>query len=135
MTIEQQQPTEKSIADLLHDLSEQAARLARTEAKLAARELAVKARRGSAGVGALAGAGVLAGFAGMALVACVILALSMVLPAWAAALLTGGVLLVLAGVVALVGKSLLRKAVPPVPDDTIARVKEDIQVVKERTQE
>jgi hypothetical protein len=122
---------ERSIAALMNDLTEQAGRLIRTEATLAAREMAVKAKRGARGIGAFSVAGVLAGYAGMALLACVILALATVMSGWLAALLVGGGLLVIAGLAALVGRAQLRKALPPTPEDTIARVREDIAVVTE----
>src|SRR4051812_14338717 len=108
----------------MNDLTEQTGRLIKTEARLAAREMAVKARRGARGIGALSVAGVLAGYAGMALLACVILALATVMSGWLAALLVGGGLLVVAGLAALVGRAQLRRALPPAPEDTIARVRE-----------
>jgi hypothetical protein len=128
-------PDERSIAQLMNDLTEQTGRLIKTEARLAAREMAVKAKRGARGIGAFSAAGVLAGYAGMALVACVILALATVMSAWLAALLVGGGLLVVAGTAALVGRAQLRKALPPTPEDTIARVREDIAVVTEHEEQ
>jgi uncharacterized membrane protein len=122
---------ERSIAALMNDLTEQAGRLIRTEATLAAREMAAKAKRGARAIGAFSVAGMLAAYAGMALLACVILALATVMSGWLAALLVGGGLLVIAGLAALVGRAQLRKAMPPTPEDTIARVREDIAVVTE----
>lgn len=122
-------PDERSIAQLMNDLTEQTGRLIKADARLAAREMAVKAKRGARGIGAFSVAGVLAGYAGMALLACVILALATVMSAWLAALLAGGGLLVVAGIAALAGRAQLRKALPPAPEDTIARVREDIAMV------
>ena len=138
MSISQQNQrgaADRSIAQLVNDLSEQTARLARTEARLAAREMAAKARHGGFALGALGVAGILAAYAGATLLACLVLALAIVMPGWTAALLVGGALLVLAGLIALIGRAQLRKAMPPVPDDTIGRVREDIEAVKERTQQ
>jgi hypothetical protein len=126
---------ERSVAQLMNDLTEQTGRLIKTEARLAAREMAVKARRGARGIGALSVAGVLAGYAGMALLACVILALATVMSGWLAALLVGGGLLVVAGLAALVGRAQLRRALPPAPEDTIARVREDIAVVTDHEEQ
>ena len=125
-------PDERSITQLVSDLTEQTRRLVRTEARLAAREMAAKARRGARGIGALSVAGVLAGYAGFALVICVVLALATVLDGWLAALLTGGGLLAGAGLAALIGRAQLRRALPPVPENTIERVREDVAVVTER---
>ena len=119
----------------MSNLTEQTSRLVRTEARLAAREMAAKARRGAFGIGALSVAGVLAGYAGFALVICVVLALATVLDGWLAALLTGGGLLAGAGLAALIGRARLRRALPPVPKDTIERVREDIAVVTDREEQ
>lgn len=127
---------ERSVGQLVHDLTEQTRRLVRTEARLAGRELAVKARRGAQGIGALSVAGVLAAYGGMALLASAILGLSTVLRGWLAALVIGVGLLVIAGMAALAGRSRLRKAMPPAPEDTMARVREDVAYVaghEERT--
>lgn len=132
MSTMEQQGADRSVAELVNDLSEQTARLVRTEVRLAARELAGKARHGAFGTGAIAAAGLLAAYAGAALLACLVLALATVMPAWAGALLVAGGLLVIAAPVALFGKAQLRKAMPPVPAGTIARVREDVEVVKER---
>jgi hypothetical protein len=128
-------PEERSIAQLMNDLTEQTGRLIKTEARLAVREMAVKAKRGARGIGAFSVAGVLAGYAGMALLACVILALATAMSGWLAALLVGGGLLVVAGIAALAGRAQLRKALPPAPEDTIARVREDIAVVTDHEEQ
>ena len=49
---------------------------------------------------------------------------------WLAALLVGGGLVVVAGLAALVGRASTRRAVPPVPEEAIAGVREDVEVVK-----
>jgi hypothetical protein len=120
---------DRSIGQLVNDLSAQTARLARTEARLAAREMAVKARRAGKGAGALGTAGVFALYGGALLLACAVLALANVMPAWTAALLVGLGVLAIAGLLALFGRRQLRKALPPLPADTIARTREDIEVV------
>jgi len=120
---------DRSMGQLVSDLSEQTARLIRTEARLAAREMSAKARRAALGSGAVATAGILALYGGGLLLACLVLALATAMPAWIAALLVGLALLLLAAVIALFGKRQLRKALPPVPSDTLARAREDIEVV------
>jgi hypothetical protein len=130
-----ERPHDRSISELVNDLSEQTARLVRTEMRLAAREMTTKARRAGLGTGALAAAAVFAAYGGAVLLACVVLALATAMSPWLAALLVGVVLLLIAGVAALIGRAQLRKAMPPVPDDTIHRVRDDIDAVKERTQQ
>lgn len=123
------------MAELVSDLAEQTGRLVRTEARLAAREMADKAKRGARGIGAFSVAGVLAGYAGLALLACVVLALATVMDAWLAALIVGLGLLVVAGPAALVGRAQLRKAMPPVPDESAERVREDIAAITRQERE
>jgi len=66
------------------------------------------------------------------LLACVIIALSGVVAAWLAALIVGVALLAVAGCAALVGKRRLQTATPPVPAETVASVKADVDEIKER---
>lgn len=127
----EQNPADRSTAQLMKDFSEQTSHLMRAEAKLAVREVSAKAKRGAAGGGLLAAAAVTALYGGAALVAVLILVIALALPAWASALIVGGGLVVLAGLLALVGGLLVRKAAPPTPDDTISSVKTDVDSVKE----
>jgi Flp pilus assembly protein TadB len=123
---------QRSVAQLVNDLSSQVSRLVRDEIKLAKAEMQVKGKRLGIGAG-MAGAGGMLAFFGLAvLVAAAVLALALVLPAWAAALVVGGALLLLAGMLALVGGKQVRKATPPMPRESIESVRRDIDVVRER---
>ncbi|MEV6611839.1 phage holin family protein [Kutzneria sp. NPDC051319] len=116
---------EASTGQLLARLSEQLSTLVRDEAALAVVEVKTKAKAAGLGVGVLVGAA-LFGFLGLcALIACAIIALALVLPAWLAALAVGALIL-LAGF-ALVK---LRKGVPPVPQETVANVKDDAAIIR-----
>ena len=64
-----------------------------------------------------------------ALVATVILLLALVMPAWLAALIVAVALFVLAGILALVGKKQVSRAVPPVPEATVRSVRADVDTV------
>jgi Flp pilus assembly protein TadB len=120
-----------SMGELFSRLSEQSSRLLRSEIELAKAELSRKAKAGAIGAGLLAGAA-LFGFFGFAVVlATIILALSLVLEPWLAALIVALVLLVVAAVLALAGKKSLEKGVPPTPERTTENVKQDVQAVKE----
>ena len=66
-----------------------------------------------------------------ALTAGLILLVDLILPAWAAALVVTGFWAVVAGGMAVVGRSRLRAAGPPVPERAVASVKEDVEVTKE----
>ncbi|MEV5552793.1 phage holin family protein [Nonomuraea wenchangensis] len=117
---------------LVSDLSAQVTRLVKDELRLARMELTAKGKRAGLGAGLFGAAGTAAFYGGAALVAAVILLLALVMPAWVAALVVGVVLLVVAAVLGLVGKNQVQRATPPVPVETIASVKADIDMVKER---
>ena len=123
---------ERSAGELVKQLSEQVSTLVREELKLAQLEMTRKGRQAGAGAGMLGGGGVIALYAVGCLIACVILAISQALAAWLSALIVGVALLAVAGAAALVGKSHLRKATPPVPQETVGSVKTDVEVIKER---
>ncbi|MGZ6744952.1 MAG: phage holin family protein [Nocardioides sp.] len=125
-------PPDEPVGALIHRLSEQVPELVRSELRLAQAELTEKGRKAGIGVGLFSAAGLLA-FLGLAtLVATAVLALALVLPAWAAALLVAVVLLAGAGVAALVGKKEVSAATPPTPERTIENVREDVATVKGR---
>ncbi|MEV1247188.1 phage holin family protein [Nonomuraea sp. NPDC050022] len=117
---------------LVNDLSEQVSRLVRDELRLARLELTRKGKRAGFGAGLFGAAGMTAFFGGAALVTAVILLLALVMPGWAAAAVVAGVLFVVAAVLGLIGKNQVKQAAPLVPAETIASVKADIDVVKER---
>ncbi|QYC43356.1 hypothetical protein Nocox_28860 [Nonomuraea coxensis DSM 45129] len=117
---------------LVSDLSEQVSRLVKDELRLARMELTEKGKRAGFGAGLFGAAGTAAFFGAAALVAAVILLLALAMPAWVAAAVVGVVLFVVAAVLGLVGKNQVKRATPPVPEETIASVKADIDMVKER---
>ncbi|MFG1699439.1 phage holin family protein [Nonomuraea sp. NPDC049309] len=116
---------------LVTDLSEQVSRLVRDELRLAKMELTAKGKRAGLGAGMFGAAGITAFFGGGALVAAVIMLLALVLPGWAAAAIVAVVLFIVAAVLGLAGKKEVKRAQPPVPRQTIASVKADIDMVKE----
>lgn len=123
---------ERSAGELVKDLSALVPRLVRDEIKLAQLEMTQKGKQMGIGAGAFAGAGLVALYAVGCLLACAIIALSGVVSAWLAALIVGVALLAIAGIAALVGKSRLSKATPPVPKEAIGSVQADVQEVKEK---
>jgi len=119
-----------STGQLLARLSEQLSTLVRDEAALAVVEVKTKARAAGLGVGVLAGAA-LFGFLGLcALIACAIIALALVWPAWLAALAVGGALVLFAGALGTFALAKLRRGVPPVPQETMANVKDDAAIIR-----
>jgi peptidoglycan/LPS O-acetylase OafA/YrhL len=124
---------ELSTAQLLQRATEQTTALVRAEIHLAQLELSTKAKRAGLGLGALGATGVLSHYAVGVLLAAAVLGLSTVLPGWLAALIVGAALLMVAAVLALVGKKQLGKAIPPAPTETIASTREDVAVIKNAT--
>jgi hypothetical protein len=128
------QAAEASMADLVRQLSEQTSRLARQEVELAKAELAIKGKRAGIGLGMFGGAGAFGFYALGALVAAAILGIATALAAWTAALIVGGGLLLIAGVMGLTGKTKVQQATPPVPEQTTESVKQDVETAKTSVQ-
>src|SRR5438477_608933 len=84
----------------------------------------------AAGVGLFGGAGVFALFAFGALTAAAIAALATAVATWLAALIVAIVWAAIAGIAALTGKKKVEQALPPVPEDSVESVKEDVQWTK-----
>lgn len=126
---------ERSVSELLQQLTEQTSRLAQKEIELAKAEMTVKGKRLGLGAGAFSGAGLLALFALGAVTAAAILGLASALESWLAALIVAVAYLAIAGVLALVGRSKVRAATPPVPEQTAESIKEDMQSTKEKAKE
>jgi uncharacterized membrane protein YqjE len=125
--------SQRSTAELVHDLGEQLTRLVRTEMRLAQRELLHKGKQAGKGAALLSATGVVALFGVASLIVAAILALALVVAPWLAALLVGGVLLLVAGAGAVIGRSRIRQATPPLLEDTMGNVKQDIESVREAT--
>jgi hypothetical protein len=123
------------IADLVRQLSDQTTSLVRQEIDLAKAELAVKGRQAGIGAGMFGGAGTFGLYGLGALTACVILALATAVTDWLAALIVAAIYGAIAGVLALLGKKKVEQAVPPVPEETVQSVKEDVELTKRRAKE
>jgi hypothetical protein len=104
--------------------------LVRGEIESFKQELIGKLKLAGVGIGLLVGAATFAFFALLVLIAAAVLGLATVLPAWAAALIIGGGVLVIAVILALVGISSLKKGVPPAPTETIKSIKKDVRAIK-----
>jgi Flp pilus assembly protein TadB len=121
---------ERPLPELLKQLSEQTTRLVRQELELAKAELTQKGKQAGAGAGLFGAAGAIGLAALGALTACFILALNAVMPAWLAALIVAVVYGIIAFVLVKQGQARMRRATPPVPEQTIETVKEDVAWAK-----
>jgi len=127
--------TDQSISELVQRASEQISTLVRDEIALAKAELTEKGKHAGIGVGLFGGGGVLALYGTGALIATLIIVLAEWMPLWAAALIVTVVLFAVAGVLALLGKKQVTKAVPPEPTAAIESVKADVDEVKQAVRE
>ncbi len=124
---------ELSTAALVRQLSEQVSTLMRDELKLARLEMTRKGKAAGTGAGMLGRAGLIALYGVACLVACAVIAIAGAVTAWLAALIVGIALLAAAGIAALLGRSRLQRATPPVPQEAAESVKADVEEIKERT--
>ena len=124
-----------STGELVAQASRQISDLVRQELTLAKTELVDKGKHFGLGTGFFGGAGVFAVYGGAALVAAAVAALSLVWPVWLAALVIGVALLVIAGILAMIGRRQLRRAVPPMPEQAAASVKTDVHEIKDHLSE
>jgi hypothetical protein len=123
---------ERPVGEVAKSLTSDLSLLLRQEIDLAKAEMAEKGRTAAPGLGMFGGAGIVALCAAGALTAFLILVLSTFLPDWAAALLVGAVLAAVAYVLVQQGKERVADAGPPVPEQTIETVKEDVEWAKTR---
>jgi hypothetical protein len=123
-------PQDASIGDLVTRMSEQTSRLIRDEFRLAQAEMMAKGKRAGIGVGMFGGAGLFAFFGFACLITAAILGLARRLPDWAAAIVIGVVLFAAAGIAAFVGKREVSQAGPPLPEQAVSGLKQDVEAIQ-----
>ncbi len=121
---------EQPMGELFKQLSTELSVLVRQELKLAQAEMTEKGKKAGLGVGMFGGAGIVGLLALGTLSACLVAALATAMHVWLAALIVTAVYGALAGVLALIGKNRVTEATPPVPEQTVESVKEDVQWAK-----
>ncbi len=121
---------DKSLTDLLRGLSEDSSKLLRQQSELFRSEMQQQVNRTKRQIVVLGAGGLLAYVGLLALTACVILGLSVALPAWAAALIVGSAYVVLGGVLLAAGRSRLARGELG-PTQTIDSVKGDVRALRE----
>jgi len=123
---------ERSIGELFGKLSAETSELIRQEMELARAELTAKGKEAGKGAGLFGGAGAVGLLAAGAITAGIILLLDLAIAAWLAAIIVGLVYAGIAAVLALQGRDRLKRATPPVPEQTVDTVKEDVEWAKTR---
>lgn len=130
MATDTQDLQDRSTGELLKRLSEETTTLVKQEIDLAKAEITEKGKKAGTGAGLFGGAGLLGVFALAAVTTAAIAALDTAMPLWLAALIVGVVYAAIAGVMALRGKKEVQEATPPVPEQTVESVKEDVSWAK-----
>jgi uncharacterized membrane protein YqjE len=120
-----------STGELVQQLSEQVSTLVRDELKMARVELARKGKFAGFGIGLYGASGLVALYAVACLLAAAIIAIAGEIRPWLAALIVGLVLVAVSAVAALMGRSRMRRATPPMPEQAVEGTKADIEEVKE----
>jgi Flp pilus assembly protein TadB len=123
---------ERSTGELVKLLTEQVSVLVRDELKLAQLEMTHKGKEAGSGIGMMGGGGLIALYGVACLIACAVIAISHAIAAWLAALIVGVALLVIAAIVAAVGRRRMRRASPAMPTEAVDSIKTDVEQIKER---
>ena len=124
---------DRSMGELLKQLSQETSTLVKQELDLAKAEMAEKGKHAGKGIGLFSGAGLFGLGAFLALTAAIIAALSQVMDVWLAALIVAVVYGVVAAVLARTGQSKIKEATPVAPEQTVQTLKEDAEWAKTRT--
>jgi len=120
----------RSLGELVGDLPGLVIELVKAELASLKNELSGKAKNAGLAVALFAVAAFLLLTAWATLVTFAIIGISSWLPAWLSALIVTVFFLIVAVVLALVGVKSIKKAVPPVPQDSIESIKKDVQAFK-----
>jgi MFS family permease len=126
-------PRDQPIGELVKDLASETSTLVRQEIDLAKAEMTERGKRAGKGAAILGAAALVGLLAAGALTAFLIAALDLAMATWLAALVVTVVLGAIAAALALTGRKQIQEAAPPVPEQAIDSVKEDVQWAKTRT--
>jgi Putative Actinobacterial Holin-X, holin superfamily III len=125
---------EHSLGELFGKLSNETSTLIRQEMELARAELTEKGKQAGKGAGLFGGAATVALLGAGAITAGIVLLLALLIPDWLAAIIVGLVYVGVAALLGLKGRDQMQQATPPVPEQTVDTVKEDVQWAKTRAQ-
>ncbi len=123
------EPSDRSIQEIVEALKPQLQELVDKQVELAKTELAPVARQGGIGAGLLTVGAVFMLVFLIFISLTGVYVLSLFLPLWASALIVSGVLLLIGGILAAVGASVLRR-LDPVPHRTISTLQQNVNWLK-----
>jgi len=125
-----QREPKRSLSALVADVPRLLSELVRGEIESLKSEMVDKLKNAGIGVGLFVGAALFALFALIVLIAAAVLGFAEIMPAWAAALVVAGILLVIVAILVFVGLALVKKGTPPAPTETIESIKSDVRAIK-----
>lgn len=118
--------------ELVRQAAQQVSELMRAELRLAVAELKDKGRHAGTGAGMFGGAALMALYGLAVLLAAAVAAIALALPVWASALIIGGFLMLVAGVLALLGRAQAKRATPAKPEQAMDGARQTVAELKER---
>ncbi|GIH21073.1 hypothetical protein Raf01_92450 [Rugosimonospora africana] len=116
-------------AELIRRGSEQLSTLVRDELALARAEMIDKAGHAGKSAGLFGGAGVISLYGVFGLLTGCVLLLARVMPDWGAAMVIGALLLAIAGLMAITGRSQVKQVGAPVPEAAVDGARRDLSAV------
>jgi uncharacterized membrane protein len=122
----------RSSAEVVQDLVRNVQEILRSEVRLAKAEITQEAKKAARSAAISAGGAILAIFALGLLLWAAVYALSLALPLWAASLIMGVLVGIVAGIMLAAGRARM-KQVHPKPETTIRSLKENVQWLKNQT--
>jgi uncharacterized membrane protein YqjE len=126
-------PTDsRSFAGVIQDIIQNVQDIVRSEVRLAKAEITNESKKAARAGAVLAAGAVLGLYALGFLLLAAVYGLSLALPAWAAALIVGAVIAVIAAIMIIAGRARM-KNVHARPETTIRSVKENIEWLKTQT--
>ena len=128
----QEEKDDRSIGELIAELSRETTTLVRQELQLAKVEMSQKASRAGKNVAFLVVGGVVAYTGLLAIIAAVIIVLGNVIALWLSALVVGAVIAAVGLVLVIKGANTLRQE-DPTPQETIETLKEDREWLRDQT--
>jgi uncharacterized membrane protein YqjE len=125
-------PIDRSFSDVFQDIVRNLQEIVRSEVRLAKTEIREEAERAKSSAMLLGGGAVTGLFAGLFFLLTIMYALVRVMPDWAAAMVVGAVLAVIAGITLSAGAKQL-KLIRPTPERTVETIKENVEWVKQQS--
>jgi hypothetical protein len=125
-----QETDSRSLGTAVKQVAEHTSAIVRLELELAALELKRKVVSLGLGIGFAIGAAVMLVFMVAFVYAAIGAALALVMPTWAALLVTAGILLLQAALFGLLAVNRIKKGTPPVPEQAIQEAKLTTEALK-----